>query len=84
MFCDDKYIIEISRMTCTTLAKLQKDVVVCFDRQVNSYAKLSSTKYEGTLEIVYLDRANTIISGIFSKSYNFINVINAKVLVELE
>ncbi|WP_286743740.1 hypothetical protein [Roseivirga sp. UBA1976] len=26
----------------------------------------SSTKYEGTLEIVYLDRANTIISGIFS------------------
>ena len=39
-------ITEISRMTCTPLAKLQNDAVACFDRQVNSHAMLNSRKYE--------------------------------------
>ena len=39
-------IIEISRMTCTSLTKLQNDEVAWFDRQVNLHAILNSRKYE--------------------------------------
>ena len=42
----DECITEISRMTCTPLAKLQNDAVACFDRQVTPYAMLNSRKYE--------------------------------------
>ena len=42
----DKCITEVSRMTCTPLAKLQNDAVVCFDRQVTPHAMLNSRKYE--------------------------------------
>ena len=42
----DECITEVSRLTCTPLAKLQNDAVVCFDRQVIPHAMLNSRKYE--------------------------------------
>ena len=42
----DECITEVSRMTCTPLAKLQNDAVACFDRQVTPHAMLNSRKYE--------------------------------------
>ena len=42
----DECIIEVSRMTCIPLAKLQNDAVVCFDRQVTPHVILNSRKYE--------------------------------------
>ena len=33
-------------MTCTPLAKLKNDAVVCFDRQVTPHEMLNSRKYE--------------------------------------
>ena len=53
----DECVIEISRMICTPLAKLQNDTVVCFDRQVNSHAMFDSRKYEVP------DQACTILSA---------------------
>ena len=42
----NEYVTEISRMACTTLAKLSNDPVVCFDNQVNFHAMLNIIKYE--------------------------------------
>ena len=42
----DECIIEISRMICTPLAKLQHDTVACFDRQVTPHIMSNSRKYE--------------------------------------
>ena len=42
----DEFVIEISRMICIPLAKLQNDTVECFDRQVNSHVMLNSRGYE--------------------------------------
>lgn len=44
-------------MTCTTLEKLHKDAMVCFDRQVNLYVILISRKYE------VLDQACKLLSA---------------------
>ena len=54
----DECITEISRMTCTPLAKLQNDAVACFDLQVNSHTMLNSRKYE------VHDKACKILSAI--------------------
>ena len=42
----DECITEISRMAYTPLAKLQRNDVACFDRQVNPRAMLNRRKYE--------------------------------------
>ena len=58
----DECVLEISRITCTTLEKLQNDVVTCFDWQVNTHAMLNSRKYE------VLDQAYKLLSAILHQT----------------
>ena len=42
----DECIVEVSRITCAPLTKLQNDAMEYFDKQVTPHAILNSIKYE--------------------------------------